>query len=117
MPPTIQPNPQDVDWIVSLASGTTYPDRNSALVAATALSAANANVNVQLADVQEVVSAPASPILAQVNMATQLFVVQLASGTTYYPLETARVAAYALSAANANAPVNVSRVLELVTSP
>jgi hypothetical protein len=115
--PTIQMSPGDIPWIVSLASGTTYPDRNSALVAATALSAANTNASVQLADVQEVVSAPASPILAQVNLSTQLFVIQLASATTYIPLETARVAAYALSAANSNAPVNVSRVLELVTAP
>jgi glucose-6-phosphate isomerase len=115
--PTIQQNPGDVLWIVGLASGTTYPDRNSALIAATALSAANSNASVQLGDVQEVVSAPNAPILAQVNLATQLFVIQLATGTTYIPLETARVAAYALSAANANAPVNVSHVLELVTAP
>lgn len=115
--PTIQAQPIDVLWIASLASGTTYPDRNSALVAATVLSAANTNASVQLADVQEVVTAPAAPILAQVNLAAQLFVVQLATSQTYYPLETARVAAYVLSAANSNAPVNVSRVLELITAP
>lgn len=115
--PTIQPNPIDVQWVDTLVSGTTYPDRNTALVAATALSAANANASVQLAEVQEVVTAPSFPILARVDMPTFGYVVQLASGTTYYPLETARVAAYALSAANGNAPVNVSRVLELVTAP
>ncbi len=115
--PTVQPQAIDVLWVVTLASGTTYADKQSALIAATALSAANTNASVQLAEVQEVVTAPSFPLLARVDMPPFGYVVQLASGTTYYPLETARVAAYALSAANSNAPTYVSRVLELVTAP
>jgi hypothetical protein len=118
--PTIQNNPIDVKWIVVLAGGTTYSGKAAALIGATTLSAGNANAAVQLAQVMEFVAAPNPPLLAQVNLpgaGTPTYVTQLATGTVYYPLETARVAAYALSAANANAVVYVARVLELVTAP
>jgi len=115
--PTISQNAIDIEWYVTLASATTYADKQSALVAATALSAANSNSLTQIGEVQETVTAPSFPLLARVDMPSLGYVVQLISFTTYYPLEQARVAAYALSAANANAPVFVSKIIEQVTAP
>jgi hypothetical protein len=44
-------------------------------------------------------------------------VIQLASGTTYYPLQTAITQAYTVSSANANANVLVCRVDSIATAP
>jgi hypothetical protein len=118
--PTIQQQPIDVQWFVLLASAQTPLPGFSALAAAVTLSAANANAPVQVAQVDQVVTAATALQPAQVNMpATGVieFAVQLQSTGTVYPLETARVAAYALSAANGNAPVNVYRVQAVVTAP
>jgi hypothetical protein len=92
----------------------------SALAAAVTLSAGNSNASVQIAEIQEIVTAPAFPALANVTIpggASPTYVVQLATSTTYYPLDTARVQAYALSASNSNAPVGVYRVIETITAP
>ena len=118
--PTFLQNPGDWLWIVALTSGTSYIGWYSALAAAVTLSAANSNASVQIAELQEVVTAPAFPALAKVDMPSggnPTYVVQLASSTTYYPLETARVQAYALSASNSNAPVGVYHVVETITAP
>lgn len=119
--PTIAQQAGDLVWVVALASGTTYTGKQAALVAATTLSAANTNASVQIAEVVETATAPVFPSqLAKVDMpgaGVPLYVVQLASGTTYYPQATALVQAYALSASNSNAPVYVAKVVETLTAP
>jgi hypothetical protein len=121
--PTLQQQAIDIQRVVALKSGTSYVGWFAALAAAVALSAANANAVVQIARVEEVVTAPTGVgpgQLAQVNLpggGTPYYIVQLSTSTTYYPLESARVAAYALSAANSNAPVYIAKVIETVTAP
>ncbi len=119
--PTFQQQPGDILWVVSLVSSTTtYVGWNAALTAAVALSAANTNAVVQICEIQETVTAPNFPALAQVNLpgaARPLYLVQLQTSTTYYPLETARVQAYSTSASNSNAPVYVAQVTDTITAP
>ena len=129
--PTFSNITHDVQWAVSLATGgltiyTTYP---SALAAAVALSAGNANAPVYLMECWEQNTAPTSGP-ARTEMPgqggpagipsagdCQLWAVQLVSGTYYYPLETARAQAYALSTANSGVPVYIYRPYETVTAP
>jgi hypothetical protein len=116
----VSQQPIDLQWITSLASGTVYVGEAAAIAAAIVLSAANANAPVQIGQVNQVASAPNGAILAQVNMAglgNPIYVIQLNTAGTVYPLTTAMVAAYALSAANGNAPVNVSRVIVVIAAP
>ena len=119
--PTISQQPIDVQWAVALASGTTYVGFNVALAAAGALSAGNANAPVQIAVVEQQATSATALAPSQVNMLggnpTPLYIVQLQATTTYYPLATALTQAYTLSAANSNAPVNIARVIEVVTAP
>ncbi len=118
--PTLQQNPIDVKWMVQLVSGTTYTNYNAALAAAVTLSAANSNAPVALCEVNQTATNATAVAPSQVNMpgaGTPLYIVQLQSGTFYYPLATALVQAYTLSAGNSNAPVYIARVLELVTAP
>lgn len=119
--PTIAQQPIDVQWIVQLVSGqapTTYP---VAFAAAVALSAANANAVVQVARVSQTATSATAPAIPSVQLdqspASSNFVVQLASAGTSYPLATAITAAYAISTANANAPVNISQVIFTLTAP
>jgi len=118
--PTLAQQPIDVQWVVALTSGTSYSGWFNALAAAVTLSAGNSNAAVQIAEIQEIVTAPAFPALANVTIpggASPTYIVQLATSTTYYPLETARVQAYATSASNSNAPVGVYCVIETITAP
>lgn len=118
--PTINPNPGDLEYIVLLQStATTYQPLNTAIAAATTLSAANSNAVVHIAEIQEIVSGTGSSATDNVSMAgggTQTYVVQLLSGTTYIPLEAARTAAYALSAANSSGAVGIYKVLPYNTT-
>jgi hypothetical protein len=118
--PTISQQPIDVQWFVSLANAQTPLPGFSALAAAVALSAANVNAPVQVAQVDQVVTAATALQPTKVDMPSTgviQFVVQLQNAGTVYPLEAARVAAIALSAANGSAPVNVYRVYCVVTAP
>lgn len=116
--PTISQQPADVQWITALASGTTYPNYGAALAAAVVLSAANANAAVQIASVDQVATAPTAGTLANVKMPSgTTYVIQLANAGTTNPLSTALTTAYATSASNSNAPVNIARVIEQVTAP
>jgi hypothetical protein len=119
--PSFLQQPGDILWVVALVStATTYTGWNAALTAAVTLSAANSNAVVQICEIQETVTGPAFPALAQVNLpgaARPLYLVQLQSSTTYYPLETARVQAYSTSASNSNGPVYVAKVIETITAP
>jgi hypothetical protein len=120
--PTLLQQPIDIQWVVALASGTVYYGWFPALAAAVALSAANSNAPVQIAEVTQIATAPSGALPAQVNIppgagAPRFYIVQLQSATTYYPLATALTTAYALSASNSNVPVNIAKVIETCTAP
>jgi len=119
--PTVYQQAIDIQWVVILgSSATVYAGKQAALNAAVALSAANANAKVQMAQLQEVVYADGTGVGPHVELpggAIPQWIVQLASGTTYYPLETARTTAYSTSSSNSNAGVYVAKVAEVVTAP
>jgi hypothetical protein len=120
--PTMLQQAIDIQWVVALASATTYQGWFAALAAAVTLSAANGNASVQIALVEQVVTSANGAIPAQVNMppgstAPRYYIVQLSSAGTVYPLATAIVSAYTLSTANGNLPVNVAKVIETCTAP
>lgn len=122
--PTIAQQPIDVQWSVALAStivGLTY---YGAIAAALTLSAANADAPVQVCQTLEQVQSgtgttqytlpnvTSDQVVPQVN-----YFAQLQSTATFYPKATAETQAYTTSAANANAPVYISRVLFTLTAP
>jgi hypothetical protein len=118
--PTLAQQPIDVQFFAILASaGTIYTAGTPALNAAVALSAANGNAVVQVCRVREEVIAPTAAATSNVrpSIGSGLEAVQLASAATVYPLEAARIAAYALSAANSGAPVYICRVKYTLTAP
>jgi hypothetical protein len=129
--PTYSNITQDVQWVVSLAVGglTQYQTLPAAIAAAVTLSAGNSNAPVYILDALQLSTSPANGIPRTEMVGegqlfggvpggdSQLWAVQLVSGTTYYPLETARVAAYALSTSNAGAPVLIYRPYFSLTAP
>jgi hypothetical protein len=120
--PTMLQQPIDIQWIVALQSATSYQGWFAALAAAVALSAGNSNAPVQIAEIWQIVTAPSGVIPAQVTMppgggAPRVYIVQLQSAATVYPLAVAVVSAYSLSASNSNAPVAVAKVIETCTAP
>ncbi len=123
--PTIAQQPIDVQWIVTLVSAQVPASYFTVLAAAIALSAANANAPVQIATVSQTVTAgsvanpPYTLPNVQLDQSTSQnnYIYQLANAGTSYPLATAVTAAYTLSAANANAPVNIARVWFTLTAP
>jgi hypothetical protein len=115
--PTLQAQPIDVQWIVQLASGTFYTGYPAALAAAVTLSAANSNAPVQIAQVELEATSGTSPTIQLPGNGSPLYIVQLATATTYYPQATAIAQAYSTSTSNSNAGVYVARVLQQVTAP
>lgn len=119
--PVIAQQPIDIQWVVILASSASiYTGKAAALIGATLLSGLTSNAPVQMAQIVEQVSASGGTGKAQVDLpgnGIPLYVVQLQTATTYYPLETARVQAYATSASNSNGQVYIAKVVEVVMSP
>lgn len=119
--PTITQDPIDIEWGTQLTSAGFSVGLAAAIIAATALSAANANALVNILIVDQVATAATALQPANISMpsgsATPQYFVQLDSAPLVYPLETARVAAYALSAANGNAPVNICRSYVNLSAP
>ena len=114
--PTITQQPGDLQWLVVAGLGTVYADYPTAFAAAIALSAANGNAPVWLAKIiGRVVSENGITVLTtDVQTSTGAFdtyLIQLASGTSYYPQATAIAQAMAAGGGR------VARVLFIVTAP
>jgi hypothetical protein len=119
--PTIQEQPGDLQYGIQLISGTTYVGYNAALVAATTLSAANANGPVAVMQCKFQASSNGPTGAQEIDLpgnGVPLYFIALTSGlTTYIPQGTAINAAYILSGLNAKAFVYVGQVVNLVTAP
>jgi hypothetical protein len=122
--PTISQEPIDLKFITALVSGLTiYASQQAAITAAVTLSAANSNAPVQILSIDYIVTngTGQTPYTqSKIDMPSSTpdgFIVQLVSAGTQYPEAGALVSAYALSAANANAPTVVARVWFRLTAP
>ncbi|GAC1496151.1 MAG: hypothetical protein NVS1B2_15980 [Vulcanimicrobiaceae bacterium] len=114
--------PGDLQYLVQYATDPSYVGEAAAIVAAIALSAANANASVLIARFVNATTGgvAASNLLAtdlEVGAGVPLYMIALMPATTYYPLEVAEQAADALAISDGGvAPVVVARVQTTLTA-
>ena len=116
--PLIAQVPQDVPFLVGLASGfTVYDTYTQARDAAVALTTGNAGTEYLTAKVIESVLAVDGGNVNLVPGAPAAWIIQLSTTANYLQRSAAEVAAEALSAANSNASVLIGRAFQSVTGP